>query len=70
MSFACASLSVGQESSIMPLKNSLNQMAASLIDILLLSWIHDVVEPKYFFLIIFSLDIDGCIVGLNKKLAT
>ena len=51
-------------------KNSLNQMAASFIDILLLSWIHDVVEPKYFFLIIFSLDIDGCIVGLNKKLAT
>jgi hypothetical protein len=70
MGFACASLSVGQEGSIMSLKDSFNQMTASFIDILLLAGIHDVVEPKYFFLIIFPFDIDGCIVSLDKKSAT
>jgi hypothetical protein len=48
----------------MSLKNGFDEVTAALVDIFLFSWVHDVVEPKYFFLIIFSLDIDGSWVCL------
>lgn len=65
--FACTCLPVGEKGGIMSLKNSFYEVAAALVDIFLFAWVHDVVEPEYFFLIIFALDIDGGGVGLEGR---
>ena len=66
--FAGPCLPVGEKGGIMSLKDSFYEVAAALVDIFLFAWVHDVIEPEYFFLIIFPLDIDGGGIGLEDRI--
>ena len=41
-------------------------MGTFFIKIFLISWIHNMIESKYFFLIIFPLDINGAAISLDR----
>jgi hypothetical protein len=58
-------LPVGQEGGVVALEDRLNQVAASLVYVLLLTGVHDVVEPEYLLLVVLAFYIDRGTVSLG-----
>ena len=48
----------------MSFEDGFYEMVAFLIDFFLISWVHDMIEPKLFFFVIFSLHLYAGTVGL------
>ncbi len=48
----------------MSFEDGFYEMVAFLIDFFLISWVHDMIEPKLFFFVVFSLHLNAGAVGL------
>lgn len=67
---SCACLSVSQKCSVVAVKNSLHKVTTVFIQILLVSWVHDMIEPEYLFFVVLSLDVDCIVIDLPIQSGT
>jgi hypothetical protein len=67
---SCARLPIGQEGSIVAIKDSLDQMAAIFVQLFLVTWVHDMVESEYLLFVIFPLNVNGVAIDLYLLMIT